>query len=531
MEQNQNPQQPDMQGQQYYQYGYDQTEQNQVQQLDQSNAYNQPYGQDMQSANQQYYPYGQGAQNAYQQYNPYGQEYQQPSYSPVAVKKRVNPAVIIVPIAILAVAAVVVALIVLLNGKGGYKGAEEKYFSQMFGGMSSALSETEKVSKDPQKIAVNFEVLNSQITDYIGLSDITFTAETAVKGKDIYALLNFADRSTTYNGKLWFDGEKGDVLMTLPEISSVYLRVSTQNTASDAEKAMAALKDVMSQTLETYFEVVGDTGVERGQTLVVNGETYTADMVKIKLDSAQLATVVKAFLESFINNDYVMDILCTYYEGSKEEVLESLDIEGAIDELDGYIEGKEDSSAAFEMTVWLQGGNIIGREVEITDEYGYTATAFDFYQIPSSDGTVTYFATPDGLEFINEDKTEGKLHSGTITVSDGIDKATVKYKDLAITDELFQGEAKVVAAGSEAFEVTVELEKEGDTKTVLISVPNIFKVTVTAEPSQLGFEDIPQPSEDEVVVMNSDGSFDEDSVAYNQFLNDLTALFWNYVIY
>ena len=513
MEQNQNPQQPDMQGQQNYQYGYGQAEQNQAQQVEQTNTYS---------------PYGQGAPSANQQFNSYDQGYQQPTYAPVAVKKKINPAVIIVPIAILAVAAIVVLLIVLLGGKGGYKGAEERFISQVMGGMSSALSEGEKVSSEPQSVTVSFEASNSQITDYIGISNITFTADTAVKGEDIFAQASLALGDSLFNGKFWFDKENSDFLMVLPEISSIYLQASitvdeddTQESQVDPDQALRAVNDIIAKTMETYFEVVGDTEIQGGQTLTVNGEAYKADRVEIKLDSVQFATVVKAFMENLRDSDEAMDILCTIYGEDKEYVLEMLDIDHIIEELKEFIEdGDEDSQVSFNMVVWMQGGNIVGREVKIIDDEGDTAVAFDLYHIPAADGIVTYFKVPDEIEFFNEDKVSGEAHSGTATITDGYDEITVKYVNVAVTDKLFQGEAKIVVTGSEAFEVTVELKAEGDTKTVLVSVPNVCKVTMTAGPSQLGYEEWPQLSAGEVAVLDRDEDYYEDE-AFNQFLNDI----------
>lgn len=477
--------------------------------------------------NQQVHPLDQGLVNHDQQAVPFYQEYQQPTYTSAAAKKKINPAAIIIPVAILAVAATVVLLILLLSGNGGYKGAEGRYISQMFGGLSSVLDETEKVSNEPQSVTVSFEASNSQISNYIGISDITFTTETAINGKDIYAHMGLAFGDNAFNGKFWFDGENSNVLMALPEISSVYLQANVsveeeagQELTIDTEKAMEALNDIVSRTMEVYFEVVGDVEIQGGQTLMVNGEAYTADKVEIKLDPTQLAAVVKAFLESFVNNDDAMDILCTYYGADKEEVLEMLDIDGAIEELEDFIEKGAESSAALEMTVWMQGGEIVGRDVTITDDDGYTVTEFSFYQIPVADGTVTYFEIPDEYKLVNFDSVSGVLHSGTLTVSDGYDEVSVEYKDMAITDTLFQGEAKVVVTGSEAFEITVVLETEGDVQTVMISVPNICKVTVTAEPSQLSFEDRPQLSEGQVAVIDSSGEFYDDE-AFDQFLNDV----------
>ena len=476
--------------------------------------------------NQQVHPFEQGVVN--QEAVPFYQEYQQPTYAPAAVKKRINPAAIIIPAAILIVAAVVVLIIVLLNGGGGYKGAEGRFVSQMFGGLSSALSETEKVSSEPQSVTVSFEASNSQISDYIGISNITFTTETAISGEDIFAHMNLAWGDSLFNGKLWFDKENSTVLMVLPEISSIYLQASIvvdeeagQETAIDTEKAMEALNDIVKQTMETYFEVVGDTEIQGGQTLSVNGESYTADRVEIRLDSVQLAKVVKAFLESFVNNDEAIDIVCSYYSMDKDEVLEMLDINSMIETLDQLIEEDGgDSQASLNMTVWMQGGDIVGRDVTITDDDGYTEVEFSFYEIPVADGTVTYFEIPDEYTAVIVDSVSGEFHSGTITVSDGYDEVTVKYEDMAVTDSLFQGEARIVVTGSEAFEIAIELGTEGDTKTALISVPNVCRMTVTAGPSQLGFEDRPQLSEGQVAVIDSDGDYYEDE-AFNQFLNDV----------
>ena len=517
MEQNQNPQQPDMQGQQNYQYGAAQADQNQVQQTDQANTY---------------IPYGQGVPETNQMFNSYDQEYQQPTYAPAAVKKKINPAVIIVPIAILAVAAIVVLLIMLLSGKGGYKGAEEKYFSQMMGGFSSALSETEKVSSEPQSVTVSFEASNSQISDYIGISDISFTAETAVRGENIYAHMSLAAGDDLFNGNFWLDKENSKLLMVLPEISSIYLQASivpdedAQEPQTDPDEALQAMSEVISKTLETYFEVIGDTETEGGQTLTLDGEAYTADKVRINLNQVQIAKVVKAFLENLKNSDEAMDILCTYYGEDREYVIEALGIDDAIDEMDKAIEEEdEESLIAFRMNVWMMGGNIVGREIDLIDYYGDYAGEFNFYQIPVSDGTVTYFEIPDEMKFVNYDNVNGEAHSGTVTVSDGYDEIKVKYEDMAVTDKLFQGEARIVVTGSEAFEIAVELETEGDTRTALISVPNVCKVTVAAGPSQLSYEDMPQLSAGEVAVIDSDSELYEDE-AFNQFMNDIMEFFF-----
>ena len=515
MEQNQNPQQPDMQNPQNYQYGYE----NQGQQINQTA------------------PYNQGPVNQYQQPNPYYQEYQKPVYSPVAVKKKVNPAAIIIPVAILAVAAAVVVLILLFSGSGGYKGAEGKYFSQMLGGLSSAVDETEKVSETPQSITISFDASNNEISDYIGISNITIKAETAVKGEDIFAQMSLAIGDQLINGKMWFDKEGSEVLMLLPEMSSIYLRASIdldeaeQETQIDPDKAMAALNDIFSKTLETYFEVVGEPETQGGQTLRVAGESYTADKVEIKLNEVQLATVVKAFLENFVDNDDAMEILCAYYGEDKEYVIEMLDIYDAIEEMEDIIEeNDEESQSSLNMTVWMMGGNIVGREIEVISYFGSKEGEIDFYQIPTSNGTLTYSEIPDEFKLVSKDSVKGDIHSGTVTISDGYDDITVEYEELAVTDRLFQGKARIVLSGSEAFEISVDLKSEGETKTLLVSIPNVCKVTVTAEPSSLSFEEMPQPSGGQVAVISSDSNLYNDE-AFNQFIEDLSSYLMSFGIF
>ena len=521
MEQNQNPQQPDMQNPQNYQYGYE----NQGQQINQTSPYNQ------QPAN----PYQQSA-NPYQQSNPYYQEYQKPMYSPVAVKKRVNPAVIIIPAAILAVAAAVVVLILIFSGSSGYKGAEGKYFSQMLGGLSSAVDETEKVSETPQSITISFDASNSEISDYIGISNITLKTETAVKGEDIFAQMSLAIGNQLVNGKIWLDKESSEVLMLLPEISSIYLKASVeldeaeQEAQIDPDKAMAAFNDIFSQTLETYFEVVGDPETQGSQTLRVAGESYTADKVEIKLNEVQVAIVVKAFLENLVDNDDAMDILCTIYGEDKEYVIETLDIYDVIEKLEDIIEENEESKGSLNMTVWMMSGNIVGREIELINNSGSKEGEIDFYQIPTSDGTLTYFEMPDEFKFVSKDSVKGDVHSGTVTISDGYDDITVEYEDLAVTDKLFQGKAKIVLSGSEAFEISAELSSEGETKTLLVSIPNVCRVTVTAEPSSMSFEDMPQPSGGQVAVISSDSNLYDDE-AFMQFTEDLSNYLMSFGIF
>lgn len=588
MDQNQNPQQPNMQDPQNYQYNYNQVDPNLNQQVNQPNPYNQgyqanPYGQNQQvnqpdPYNQGYQanpygqyqqanqadPYNQGYQaNSYDQYqqanqtdlynqgyqaDPYGQNaatsnqqsfnmpdpfsptYQQPMYASAAVKKKINPALIIVPAAIVIIAAVVVTLIIFLSGSRGYKGAEKKYFTQMIKGFSSSMSEASDQAKEPQLVTVSFDASNSQIADYIGFSDVTVTAETASKGDNIYALMSLEMGKEFIEGQLWYDEKKGEVMMRLPDISSIYIQASLsdsygQDSLIDTEAALDAFADIISDTMDTYFEVVGDTEVDKGNSFHVGRESFTADKAKIKLTEAQVAVITKAFLENFINNDEAMDILCAYLDEDEDDVIEMLRIDESIDYLEDIIDDADEySEVIFEMTVWIQGSNIVGREVELTSPYGYTAAEFAFYHVPTSNGTVTYFEMGDEFEIMCRDEVNGKLHSGSVTVTSyETEVMEMEYEDFAITDKLFQGEATIEFYGYNAFEVNLELETVGKTKEINVSVPNVCKVKVTSEPSKLKFEDMPNPSHGQVLSIDSSGDYDEE--AMEEFLNDIYSYF------
>ena len=467
---------------------------------------------------------------------PFPQMYQQPVYAPAVAKKRVNPAVFIIPIAAVVVAAVVVLLIMLFSGKGGYKGAEQKYFSQMFDRFNSALSQASDKAAEPQLVTVDFDASNSQIADYIGFSNIAFTVETASRGDSIYAQMSFELGKELISGKLWYDDENGEVMLQLPDISSIYLKAilgtdDAQSPQIDTEKALRALSSVVSQTLDTYFEVVGETEIESGKDFRVGRETFTADRVRIKLDEAQLAVITKAFLENFINNNDVMDILCAYLDMSKNDIIDMMGIDYAIDQLDDIIDDSDEySDTVFEMTVWMQGGNVVGREVELIDNSGRTAGEFAFYQVPTSNGSVTCFEIPDTFEIINRDEVRGELHSGYLTVSSsGYDVVNVEYKDLAATDRLFQGEATIELMGYNAFEINLELESVGDTKEITLSIPNICKVKISSEPSKLQFEDMPNTSQGNVLIIDSSGNYDESTL--KKFMEELYSYLENLDLY
>ena len=520
MDQNQNFQQPNMQDPQNYQYGYNQTVPGQNGQVNQANPYGQGY-----QAN----PYNQGAaplnQQGYVQPDQFSQAYQQPMYAPVAVKKRINPAVIIIPIAAVVLAAVVVLMIILFSGNGGYQGAEKRYFNNMLDRFSSTMSKATDKAAQPQLITVNFDASNGQIADYIGISDITFMVETASRGDDIYALLSMEIGKEVLSGELWFNEKDGEMMFRLPDISSIYFQAGldmeeAQASMIDTDKLYSALGDVIAKTLDTYFEMVGESEIKGGQSFRVDRETFTADKVVITLNQAQLLTLTKAFMENFIENDDIMDILCTYMDEDKDDVIELLGIDYAIEQMEDLIDELEDDEHdAIEMTVWMQGGNVVGREIELIDVSGNTVAEIAFYQVPTSKGSITYLEVADEFEILNRDEVSGGLHTGSLTVSaSGYDVLKAEYEDLAVTDNQFQGEATIEFVGYDSFEIKIRMETDGDTKELEISVPNMFKVKITSEPSDLSFEGMPEPSRGQVV--NITGNYDED--AMQDFIEDLS---------
>ncbi|HBH95119.1 MAG TPA: hypothetical protein DDX91_05155 [Ruminococcaceae bacterium] len=458
--------------------------------------------------------------------DPFFEEFQSPVYAAEfkPIKKSFNPLVIIAPVLAVVIAAVV--LFILLFNKTDYKKAEKKYFENIF---NTALSSAEErqTNPDPQKISVNFQSPLSNLTgNILDISNIDFITDTAVKGEDIYSIASFKMGDIDISGEYWLNSMKSYALAGLPEISDIYLKLSggeTENAAPEFSEYIRVFGDVIEKTSDTYFELIGDVAVEENQEITVGAKSYTADKAEVHLNSQQIAKLVKAFYNNLIDNEEAVKLLCDAfgYE-SREELKEA--IEGSINfEALSRVENGEENLWAFDMTVYLKSKKIIGRSIVLRNGKGETA-GLDFGSIPVERGSVDYFSLSKDnnliFSLINEDTEENGIHTGTVEVKANKGEAVLSYNNFAVSDTLFQGKADLSIKNNPAFAASLELSSEKEAKNIVITVPNIFTLTVKTEPSSLDFKDEPQLSDSRLAVIGNDGGIDGNE-QLNKFIEDI----------
>lgn len=466
-------------------------------------------------------------------------EYIQPVYpsSMVAARKRLNPLAIIIPVAVLVIAGVVAAIL-LLTGKPSYRKAEEKYFGSLMSALSEAETLTENAAAERVKVDVSIPLSELAGTDF---SNMSMQIDTATRDGNFYGQIKAALGDKSILAEDWVDLANNKMYLLFPDASDIYavMEFPESRQQSSNEEYMEAIRQVLNKTAETYFEIVEEPEVIRNQSFEIEGETYTADKSVIHLNTQQVATICKAFFDNMLENEKTTEMLC-YMSGceTKEEFIEDeySYIQGNLEEA---INGSDEYDVSFDMTVYMRKNTVIGREILLSDNDIDEHYSVGFYQIPTAEGETVYLhyrsfeeEYPDEYEeftLLCNDNAQGDVHSGSIAVYywdntyyyDTESNVTADYSNLAITDELFQGNVTVKTDGDDGFTANVELKKEGQDKIVKVTVPNICAVTLTCSPSDMEFKEIPVLSEGEYVSISSDYDIDYDSEAYSKFSDDM----------
>ncbi len=457
--------------------------------------------------------------------DPFFEEYQSPVYAAelTAVKKRFNPLAVIIPVLAVIIAAVV--LFVLFFNKTDYKKSEKKYFENLFSAALSSVEEQEK-NPNPQKLSVNFK---SSLSNLIGsipdISDIDFISEAAVKDGNIFCTSSFKMGDIDLSGEYWFNNVKKYALLGFPKISDIYLKADaneTVNTVADASEFIRVFGEVTEKTSDTYFELIGNVTVEENQALEAGIKTYTADKAEIHLNSQQIAKIFKAFYNNLLESEDAVKLLCdTFGCKNKEELKDAIDGYINFDALD-KAENGEEFPWTLDMTVYLKNKEIIGRSIDIEDKdmtYGV-----EFYNIPTENGSVKFISSSKNDKYLfsilNEDTEKNDIHNGTAEIKVMNYEAALSYKDFAVSNTLFQGKAELSIKNSPAFNASLELKAEESTKNAVITVPNIFTLTIKAEPSVLEYKDEPQLPDSSLAVMGNDGSVNGNE-KLNEFMKDI----------
>lgn len=471
-------------------------------------------------------PQLQANQTPQYQADPFFQEYQAPVYANQfrPIKKKINPLAIIIPIIALVTAAAVL-LIFMLN-KTDYKKSEQKYFTDMFDRVLS-VAEKKEANPDPQTVSINFQSpLDNIMGNILDISNIDVKYDTAVNGKNIYGITSFKMGDIDLNSEYWFNGGESYLMLFLPDISDIYLKAEIgtelkKSSIPEASDMLRVFKDVCSKTSDTYFDIIGEPEVLKNQEFKVGGKTYTADKTVIHLDSVQCATLVKAFYTNILDNEEAVKMICDLYSlENKEELQKRLYDEFHIAEIESVINGQSGANAYLDMTVYLKNKNIIGRQIQ-TNSTDNRKSVLELYNIPTEAGSVKYVTAggdsynyeSDADEYktfftvLNEDTVKNNIHSGTAVISVNDNEINISYNDFAVTEKLFQGTASLSVKDNPGFEASMELSTNDTVKTAVIKIPNIFTLTVTAQPSALQYKDAPSPSDDKLAVLNSEEEY------------------------
>lgn len=510
-----------------YQQGNPYQQNNQYQQnnsYQQNNQYQQgnPYQQ-----NGQYQQNNQYQQNTYDDYNQpeyENSDFVQPVYSSkwlTPAKKKFNPLVVIIP-AVLLIAAAVVLYFLFFNKSASYRKAEENYFNTLFAVASGESKELKE--SQPQRAKIDVSVPAGNLAG-IDLSDISAEFDTVVNGDNIYSVVNAAFAGKNISAQCWVDSVENRAIMLLPEISDIYAVMDIgENTADNSEDYLYAVGEVFSKAGEVYFELIGEPEVVKNQEFTVGDNTFTADKSVIHLDAVQLAKTAKAFMEELLENELLTAALCEAQGCESKDELLNGEIGDGLDRLDSIINGGRVTSTAFDMTVYMKNQTVIGREAVFINDDGEASGYINIYEIPVDNGQITCVKVKDGeeetLSLMCRDEVNGEAHSGTVEAVINENSFTASYKDLAVTENLFQGEITISPEDNPALVAAVSLKKEEQTKTVVLSVPNIVVLTITLQPSALEYKEPPVLSEGEYAVLTDENA--RESEAYIRFTNGIS---------
>lgn len=564
MDQNQNP---------YTQPDFNQTNQiPQANMQNQQSQYQQPY---QQSQYQQAQPYQQPQQQYqqpnYQQQMPnngfgFDQSYQAPVYSSgLTVKKRINPLAIIIPAAVLVIAAVVI-LIIVLSGKSNYKKAEENFFNNTFSrAFSSAENAADKLKSQSEYLKVEFKTPSGSLD----IPNFSVEANAAPNGDKSYTEINFSMDDVDLAIQGWIDNAEQTIHIFFPEISDIYAKydlgkvisaatVRSEDIDIDYEKYSDAMNRIMDKVADKYFELVGNPEIEKNQSFNLEGVSYNADKCVIELDAKELMQLVKTAFEAVIEDDEILDLIAGASEGqfSASEIRSELnDMLGSFDDALGAI---KENDFALEMTVYMKSNSIIAREIKVKVS-GLNAVSLSFYDIPTNDGRVIAFKTgSDALSLMNsmsaavgedaalipmmsygsgsnqaalalldmtfilEDTVKGDVHSGKATLRAGtVFSAKLEYNDLALTEDLCQGEALLTISEMPAYSVDLELSKDGDKKVIELDITNVCSITVIEGPSDLKYKELPDIPDSKLAEIDPN-SYQYDNESLQQLTKDIS---------
>lgn len=411
-----------------------------------------------------------------------------------------------------------------------YHQAEKKYFDNIKTTAESVISENEQALSAPLQADIDLSLPEE------GFSDISLHIDNITEDENAYGILKIGVNEYDINVEYWINEAESKAFALLPDISEIYALFDYSEYLPEQyyQDVSSDILSVLEKTSEVYFEVAGEPEIVNEQEIKVNDIVCTADKINVHLDSVSLAKITKSFFSNMVENANIAEMLCrmTGYEEQDELFSDEGYIE-FIRNLDDIISGAESNEAAFDMNVYLNGDDIIGREItfsnpaelEMTEDF--TNIVFNMYEIPTENGQIiTYIdlnTDDEDLTLTLKDVRNGDEHSGSLNFSDYGEGYAVNYDGVTISEELFQGTVKITSVSDPQLAATIRLKTEEKTKLMEITVSDICTIKIALKPSELTLKEFPNPADGEYVDIFSEAeNLENSSETMKTLLNDIT---------
>lgn len=348
------------------------------------------------------------------------------------------------------------------------------------------------------------------------IGTIRFNYESILENGDMYLLVGADAMGIQLSTAMWFIERQ--MIMNFPELSDYFIVFDDMefDDLADNEELIIEIGKVIINALNEYFAMTRNAELtERGKSISLGGLDATCDVYEVVIDGEFLLGLAKAFINSALDSDILMDALEEAYASMDDWTLRSYGLDGhrtareallylrsEIDNIDLAEEGLDEIFAY--MYVYISGNDVVrrvfviaedGDDVRITytniKKGGSYAFGLEFLNKSSytwDDGDSTFSETK--IRFINDGATaRGGASTGRIRFTyDSVYKSnwsgseysnedsysfTINYEDFKVEKNgLFGGSIKAsipipgTMLGDTVIEFVINSEVSGDTQNI-----------------------------------------------------------------
>lgn len=361
------------------------------------------------------------------------------------LKKKPLIAAIIVLVLLLATAATAYAFsdtvrnsvdLLLKTPRDYYADVENKYIG---GFIDKSLAYTNKKNADENRaqsltatLSYDKDTIGALLQTYAGmtisdlealigipLDSIGFDIIAAEAGNEGYQKIGVNLNSIDIiSGEIFTDLTLEQLLIHIPDLSPAYLEQSLDMSLYGAEgmeldKLSKTIKKLSSDSTGDFVkryaklitDEIKDVELKKNERLTVGDITTKANLLTVYFYPETLRNISTKVLEEAKNDEFILDLLPLFYI-TKEEYQEEIDyvIEEAKLNLDSLPQDKE----LMVMNIYVANdGSILGRKLEILNDYDGNSTLGFFYVDQNDKGAYDYYID-------NEDDSDIKITGGHI---------------------------------------------------------------------------------------------------------------------